>query len=76
MFSGSPGGNERTAQALTNEQMQAAVKRDTKRRAYSAEWQRKYRKEHPDRVLASRVKQAIKLLQAQGYEVLKGGERV
>lgn len=61
---------------MTNEQVQAAIERDARRRAYSAEWQRRYRIEHPDRILATRVKQAIRLLKENGYEVLKDGDRV
>lgn len=61
---------------MTNEQIKQAVERDTRRRAYNAEWQREYRRKHPERVLQTYIRHAIKLLTANGYEILKDGERI
>lgn len=53
---------------ITPEQAIAQVEH---RREYTREWLRQYRREHPERLLASRIRQAKTLLEKHGYTVLE-----
>lgn len=59
---------------MSTEEMKVLADATIKRREQMRDYSRKYRKEHPDRVLQSKIRTAISLLTSEGYVVTKSGD--
>lgn len=59
---------------MYTDEMKVLAVATIKRREQMRDYSRKYRKEHPDRVLQSKIRTAISLLNREGYTVTKPGD--
>ena len=59
---------------MSQEEIKKLAQETLDRRAKMRDYTRRYRSEHPDRVLKSKITSAIRLLENNGYSVNKTGD--